>query len=323
MSDPTAEERARQWLERQRATNADDLLDEGDCRFCGAAAGEWHEPTDPCGIVAGLLVVRQAANPELHVCPGCHYRWGGPLKGAELCGDCWRQSQVATAALAASEETGRELAAILLDEGQNPNDVLLAASNLVANEKYYREQAQALQGGLEHWRLTAKAAKETGRALREELARWQKCEHCGHALNYPGMCDHATLEAAEGWMQEVKRHYSRAEAAEETGRLLQAKLDAIVQMPRHVVAELAGDDPIQQKLLAAWDVENELRHQAEETGRRLRAKLEQLTKDWQARAQSECIEQFPGWVGAESAFAVCVHDLQALADHAALGESHK
>ena len=46
---------AEEWLKRQKATNGDDLLDEGDCRFCGRPNGEGHEPTDPCGIVAGLL----------------------------------------------------------------------------------------------------------------------------------------------------------------------------------------------------------------------------------------------------------------------------
>jgi hypothetical protein len=46
---------ARQWLARQRADNRDPMLDEGDCRLCGRPAGEGHELTDPCGIVANLL----------------------------------------------------------------------------------------------------------------------------------------------------------------------------------------------------------------------------------------------------------------------------
>jgi len=39
--------RARRWLERQ--------CDGLECRICGAAEGENHEPTDPCGIVADLV----------------------------------------------------------------------------------------------------------------------------------------------------------------------------------------------------------------------------------------------------------------------------
>lgn len=46
---------AQRWLSRQVATAVDDCLDEGDCRCCGHPTGEGHEPTDPCGIVAGLL----------------------------------------------------------------------------------------------------------------------------------------------------------------------------------------------------------------------------------------------------------------------------
>ena len=29
----------------------------------------------------------------LHRCSGCGHRWDGELKGAELCGDCWRRAQ--------------------------------------------------------------------------------------------------------------------------------------------------------------------------------------------------------------------------------------
>ena len=28
-----------------------------------------------------------------HRCAGCDHRWTGPLKGTELCGDCWRKAQ--------------------------------------------------------------------------------------------------------------------------------------------------------------------------------------------------------------------------------------
>jgi hypothetical protein len=34
-----------------------------------------------------------SAVPLMHRCSGCGYRWEGPLKGAELCGDCWRKGQ--------------------------------------------------------------------------------------------------------------------------------------------------------------------------------------------------------------------------------------
>lgn len=30
---------------------------------------------------------------DVHRCSGCGHRWEGALKGAELCGDCWRKSQ--------------------------------------------------------------------------------------------------------------------------------------------------------------------------------------------------------------------------------------
>lgn len=43
---------AKAWLERRR-------LDAEGCSVCGAAANEHHEPTDPCGIVAGLVAERE------------------------------------------------------------------------------------------------------------------------------------------------------------------------------------------------------------------------------------------------------------------------
>lgn len=30
---------------------------------------------------------------DKHLCAGCHHRWDGELRGAELCGDCWRKAQ--------------------------------------------------------------------------------------------------------------------------------------------------------------------------------------------------------------------------------------
>jgi hypothetical protein len=37
------------------------------------------------------LLAGQGAAP--HRCSGCGHQWDGPLKGAELCGDCWRIAQ--------------------------------------------------------------------------------------------------------------------------------------------------------------------------------------------------------------------------------------
>ena len=36
-----------------------------------------------------------AAEKDTHRCSGCGHRWEGPLRGAELCGDCWRTGQSA------------------------------------------------------------------------------------------------------------------------------------------------------------------------------------------------------------------------------------
>lgn len=60
--DPAAAiETARAWLDRQIVKDGrEPELDEGDCRQCGAPAGEPHEPTDPCGIVAALLAALEA-----------------------------------------------------------------------------------------------------------------------------------------------------------------------------------------------------------------------------------------------------------------------
>lgn len=51
---------ARAWLERKRTDN-------GDCRLCGSPAGVSHEPTDPCGIVAGLLTAQQQMSEAFEV----------------------------------------------------------------------------------------------------------------------------------------------------------------------------------------------------------------------------------------------------------------
>lgn len=46
-------ERAAAWLARQ--------CDGLDCRTCGAAEGNDHEPTDPCGLVAELAAALRTA----------------------------------------------------------------------------------------------------------------------------------------------------------------------------------------------------------------------------------------------------------------------
>ena len=40
-----------------------------------------------------LAVGQASAIPPTHRCSGCGLRWEGELKGAELCGDCWRKGQ--------------------------------------------------------------------------------------------------------------------------------------------------------------------------------------------------------------------------------------
>ena len=62
--------RAQQWLDRQIVPDGSEpMLDEGDCRLCGAPAGEGHEPTDPCGIVADLLAENRALRVILEETP--------------------------------------------------------------------------------------------------------------------------------------------------------------------------------------------------------------------------------------------------------------
>ena len=68
MTDETIRALAERWLERQKATSGDDCLDEGDCRMCGTPTGESHEPTDPCGIISGLLAALARQGEELARC---------------------------------------------------------------------------------------------------------------------------------------------------------------------------------------------------------------------------------------------------------------
>ena len=47
------------------------------------------------------IVVEQTEN---HRCSGCGHRWEGPLKGVELCGDCWRRGQSAILSAASASD---------------------------------------------------------------------------------------------------------------------------------------------------------------------------------------------------------------------------
>lgn len=69
----------------------DELIREGEddaAGLCTRFDGCWH-----CRVLALLRAAPpapEAAAPETHRCCACGHRWEGPLKGAELCGDCWR-----------------------------------------------------------------------------------------------------------------------------------------------------------------------------------------------------------------------------------------
>lgn len=47
------------------------------------------------GWADALAAVTALPTREQHRCSGCGHRWEGGLKGAELCGDCWRKGQAA------------------------------------------------------------------------------------------------------------------------------------------------------------------------------------------------------------------------------------
>lgn len=55
-------------------------------------------------LEAALSACADAQEPEHHRCVGCGHRWHGPLKGAELCGDCWRKAQPVLHAAPASKQ---------------------------------------------------------------------------------------------------------------------------------------------------------------------------------------------------------------------------
>jgi hypothetical protein len=45
--------------------------------------------------LASLRAQLADATRDAHRCSGCGHRWYGPLRGADLCGDCWRRGQTA------------------------------------------------------------------------------------------------------------------------------------------------------------------------------------------------------------------------------------
>jgi hypothetical protein len=72
------------------------------CRLCGASpAHEYNIGAgdvilcEPCFTKASQLPPSPAGEgaQETHRCSGCGHHWDGPIKGAELCGDCWRRAQ--------------------------------------------------------------------------------------------------------------------------------------------------------------------------------------------------------------------------------------
>lgn len=66
----------------------------------------------------------------------------------------------------------------------------------------------------------------------------------------------------------------------------QARSLPLITMPRSVLASLAGDDPDKQQLLAAWDEENERRHEAEAALQIAHAERDEARKD--AAYHSDC-----------------------------------
>lgn len=115
------------------------VQEDGTCKHCGSdttpvyvppAEGETAQPSatspDPTvsappnqTFVRGIEGPRPPretplATAEKHRCSGCGHRWEGPLKGAELCGDCWRKAQPVLHAPAPVEgETAEGLSAEL------------------------------------------------------------------------------------------------------------------------------------------------------------------------------------------------------------------
>lgn len=98
---------------------------------------------------------------ELHRCSGCGHRWDGPLKGAELCGDCWRigqpvihqqasspvrSSQPSGAALAALVEEWRKLAAKRWVTIDNQREHLLPVDGRSVYRMCADELSSLLQG---------------------------------------------------------------------------------------------------------------------------------------------------------------------------------
>lgn len=136
---------AREWLERQKADNGDDLLDEGDCRMCGQPAGEGHEPTDPCGIVAGLLdllIAQQTARETTTFdwLPAVRDRYKAALTRAAK---TWPQEVATdTSIVAALKDIPQLLAALeTLHRKSQVDDVAFASANSLCVDATMRAEA--------------------------------------------------------------------------------------------------------------------------------------------------------------------------------------
>ena len=61
-------------------------------RLCDRNLGGTYEEDCRRSITVARRALA-AAQGTPHRCSGCGHRWEGELKGAELCGDCWRRGQ--------------------------------------------------------------------------------------------------------------------------------------------------------------------------------------------------------------------------------------
>lgn len=64
--------------------------------------GLWAAAVD--ALVSQLQEAQRGAPLIHHRCSGCGHRWEGSLRGAELCGDCWRRGQAAIFSGAPSQQ---------------------------------------------------------------------------------------------------------------------------------------------------------------------------------------------------------------------------
>jgi hypothetical protein len=90
------------------------------------------ETLNEMDAAADALAERDKLNTIEHFCTGCHHRWEGDLKGAELCGDCWRKAQGVV------QGSERHPAASL--RVAFTNEVIRAAGALARQQQVCREQ---------------------------------------------------------------------------------------------------------------------------------------------------------------------------------------